>query len=70
MEFWGDRVEAQRGAIDRFINPIIDEALRRKTTGSTSEITEKPSEEDSLLSHLLKVTDGLYSALYHAHLKD
>ena len=29
-EFWHDKVDAQRGAIDKFITPIITDALQRK----------------------------------------
>ena len=58
-EFWKDKVETQRDAIDKFINPIIADALRRKAEYNPDTIGEKPDEEDTLLSQLVKVTDGM-----------
>ncbi|KAI0675255.1 cytochrome P450 monooxygenase pc-3 [Trametes maxima] len=55
-EFWRDKVDAKKAAIDRFINPILTEALQKKAqqqTGADAKVTE----EDTLLSQLLKVTD-------------
>ncbi|KAI9060248.1 cytochrome P450 [Trametes sanguinea] len=55
-EFWQDKVEAQKAAIDKFINPILTNALRQKAEKGAG-ADEKVSEEDTLLSQLLKVTD-------------
>ncbi|KAI0645640.1 cytochrome P450 [Trametes meyenii] len=55
-EFWKDKVDAQKAAIDKFINPILTEALQKKAqreAGGDAKVTE----EDTLLSQLLKVTD-------------
>ena len=61
-EFWRDQVEAQRGDIDTVINPIIADALRQKAEkGQSAAVTDKPSEEDTLLSQLVQVTDGAVS---------
>ena len=54
-EFWHDKVDAQRGAIDKFITPIITDALQRKAEKAGADGEEK---EETLLSHLLQVTDG------------
>ncbi|KAI8993079.1 cytochrome P450 [Trametes punicea] len=55
-EFWRDKVAARKATIDKFINPILTDALRRKAEiGPESD--SKVSEEDTLLSQLLKVTD-------------
>ncbi|KAI0358372.1 cytochrome P450 [Trametes cingulata] len=56
-EFWRDNVEMLKAAIDKFINPILVDALERKAKKG-QDADEKVSEEDTLLSQLLKVTDG------------
>lgn len=59
MEFWKDVVEAQKSAIDSFIAPILTNALRQKAERAASGTEdEKVSDEDTLMSHLLKATDG------------
>ncbi|KAI0328645.1 cytochrome P450 [Cubamyces sp. BRFM 1775] len=55
-EFWQDRVQAKKAAIDKFINPILVDALRKKAEKGPESDT-KVSEDDTLLSQLLKVTD-------------
>ncbi|KAI0823758.1 cytochrome P450 [Trametes gibbosa] len=55
-EFWKDKVNEQKAAIDKFIDPILKDALRQKAEKSSGGDT-KVSEEDTLLSQLLKVTD-------------
>ncbi|KAI0744063.1 cytochrome P450 monooxygenase pc-2 [Daedaleopsis nitida] len=58
MEFWQDLVEAQKSAIDNFIQPILTNALRQKAErASSASEDEKVSDEDTLMSHLLKATD-------------
>ncbi|KAI0630296.1 cytochrome P450 [Trametes polyzona] len=55
-EFFHDKVQPQKAAIDKFISPILVAALQRKAEmGSDPE--SKATEEDTLLSQLLKVTD-------------
>ncbi|TBU45855.1 cytochrome P450 monooxygenase pc-2 [Dichomitus squalens] len=58
-EFWKDRVIPYKAAIDKFINPILEDALRTKAEKATADVvdTKEVSEEDTLLSSLLKVTD-------------
>ena len=69
-EFFKDKVKAQRSAIDRLVDPIIAEALRRKE--AQVGIGEKPSDEDTLLSHLVKATDGtrFASVILEARVED
>ncbi|KAH9892521.1 cytochrome P450 monooxygenase pc-2 [Cubamyces lactineus] len=55
-EFWQDRVQAKKATIDKFINPILVDALRKKAEKGPDSDT-KVSEDDTLLSQLLKVTD-------------
>lgn len=61
-EFWGDRVLTHKAGVDKFINPILEDALRKKAekAAAGSVDTKEVSEEDTLLSSLLKVTDGQY----------
>ncbi len=56
-EFWQDKVQAQKAAIDKFIAPLLTDALKKKNATTQN---EKVTEEDTLLSQLLKVTDGAY----------
>ena len=56
-EFWHDKVEAQKSTIDKFIAPILTNALQQKARNASVE--EKVTDEDTLLSQLLKVTDGM-----------
>ncbi|RDX55061.1 cytochrome P450 [Lentinus brumalis] len=53
-EFWQDKVQAQKAAIDKFIAPLLTDALKKKNATTQN---EKVTEEDTLLSQLLKVTD-------------
>ncbi|RPD74231.1 cytochrome P450 [Lentinus tigrinus ALCF2SS1-7] len=55
VEFWHDKVEAQKSTIDKFIAPILTDALQKKTNKGPED--EKVTDEDTLLSQLLKVTD-------------
>lgn len=59
LEFWRDKVDAKKAAIDKFINPILEDALRKKAENAAfASEDDKVSEEDTLLSQLLKATDG------------
>ena len=59
FEFWQDKVETEKDAIDKFIGPILTSALQKKAQNALSSGDEKITEEDTLLSQLLKVTDGM-----------
>ncbi len=61
FEFWGDKVEKQLGAVHRFIDPIVEGALRRKAERQRvgEDVIEKEVRDDeTLLEHLVKLTDG------------
>lgn len=59
QEFWTDKVQLRKAAIDKFINPILLDAIQKKNENEKSQGDDgKVSEEDTLLSQLLKVTDG------------
>ncbi|KAI0374100.1 cytochrome P450 [Pilatotrama ljubarskyi] len=62
-EFWRDEVEVLKKSIDKFINPILVDALQKKAEKGP-DADAKVSEEDTLLSQLLKVTDGTSSRHY------
>lgn len=56
-EFWEDKVKKEMTNVYAFVDPIIRDALARK---KDSEIFAKDDEEeDVLLAHLIKITDGM-----------
>ncbi|KAI0350150.1 cytochrome P450 [Trametes cingulata] len=63
FEFWGDRVKQYLKAVDEFIDPIVENALRRKAERvGAGEVDEKEGKEnvrddETLLEHLVKFTD-------------
>ncbi|KAI0369451.1 cytochrome P450 [Pilatotrama ljubarskyi] len=63
FEFWGDRVKQYLKAVDEFIDPIVENALKRKAekvgTGAVQEKDgrELVRDEETLLEHLVKFTD-------------
>ena len=60
-EFWGDKVERQLDAVHRFIDPIVEDALRRKAERSVEgeDIEKDVLDDETLLEHLVKLTDGM-----------
>lgn len=77
FEFWGDRVKKYLAAVDEFIDPIVDEALRKQAKkapllqNNDLDAIEKSDkdqlrDDDTLLEHLIKFTDGTHSALFVA----
>ncbi|KAH9929493.1 cytochrome P450 [Epithele typhae] len=56
FEFWKDEVEARRDSIDKFINPIIEDALKRKS-GADMDYGDKSAEEDTMLTQMVRTTD-------------
>lgn len=58
-EFWKDRVLPHTIEVDKVVIPILEEALRKKAEKAAAGLAEKEvSDEDTLLSSLVKVTDG------------
>ncbi len=64
FEFWGDKVKQHLKAVDEFIDPIVEDALRKKSEemGAGAEEENKRKEQvrddETLLQHLVKFTDG------------
>jgi hypothetical protein len=60
-EFWKSKVKPHRKIVDQFIEPVLTEALARRTAvrGGTSTDREKTdTKETTLLSHLANHTQG------------
>ena len=51
-EFWEDKIKPHKDVVMAFIDPIVDAALANKRKG------EKMEEEETLLEHLVALTDG------------
>lgn len=57
VEFWQDRVQTSMAVVDRFIEPLVRDALRNK--GKKTPVSDqKIPDEETLLGHLVQVTDG------------
>ncbi|KAI0747481.1 cytochrome P450 [Fomes fomentarius] len=70
FEFWGDRVKKYLAAVDEFIDPIVDDALRKQAKkaplvqNNDLDAIEKSDkdqlrDDDTLLQHLIKFTDAI-----------
>jgi hypothetical protein len=66
MEFWRDRVQGPREIVDEFVEPIIDEVLKRQSAkgGSEKEETEEEGRAETLLDSLVAQTQGLFCVLF------
>ena len=62
FEFWGDKVEKHMGAVHEFIDPMVEAALRRKAkrrdAGLGEDVEKNVQDDETLLEHLVKLTDG------------
>lgn len=61
FEFWGDKVKQHLTAVDEFIDPIVADALSEKASASAEEDIERKEQvrdDETLLQHLVKFTDG------------
>ena len=60
FEFWGDKVERHLGEVHKFIDPIVGQALRRKAERQRAgeDIEKDVRDDETLLEHLVKFTDG------------
>ncbi|PIL36132.1 cytochrome P450 [Ganoderma sinense ZZ0214-1] len=58
-EFWKDQVLPHKASVDKIIIPILEDALQRKAEKAAVGFVESKdiSDDDTLLSSLLKVTD-------------
>jgi hypothetical protein len=69
MEFWKDKVKPHRKVVDDFIRPILTEALAKQTT-ILNETDKKAVQEDStLLTYLVRHTQGLFTPVSILHLR-
>ncbi|KAI0944226.1 hypothetical protein AcW1_001983 [Taiwanofungus camphoratus] len=57
FEFWEDKVKAHMRAIDDFIAPILSNALEKRKKRGTGEAKEEVDDDETLLEHLVKLTD-------------
>jgi hypothetical protein len=65
VEFWKDKVKPHRKVVDQFIEPILVEALAKRTAiGSGVSADNKDGDGDDsegvLLNHLINHTKGFY----------
>lgn len=56
MEFWRDEIKPLRKTMDKFTEPVLFEALRKRNAGVEGK--ESIEEDDTLLSHLIQHTQG------------
>lgn len=57
-EIFADAIAPDRAVVDRFLDPILEEALfKKKNSASTS--NEKVGEEDNFLEYLVSQTDDV-----------
>ena len=57
MEFWKDRIVEPMAVIGKVLDPIIENALKNKGKMKV-DATNDNLEGETLLSHLVKLTDG------------
>nr|BAL05190.1 cytochrome P450 [Phanerodontia chrysosporium] len=56
-EFWENKVEKHTRVMDEFIQPLLRDALARKAKGADAQAEEAVSDGETLLVHLVKLTD-------------
>ena len=57
MEFWKDRVVEPMAVIGKVLDPIIENAIKKKGEKRASSADDN-TDGETLLSHLVKLTDG------------
>jgi hypothetical protein len=55
LEFWRDKVDEHVETIDHFIEPLLKEAMAKKSEGKNKEAN---TDDETLLEHLVNSTDG------------
>jgi hypothetical protein len=67
-EFWKDNVMAWRETVDKFIDPILAEAVAKKQVAIDESGVEGGDREvkdgETLLDHLVNFTEGMFLILY------
>ena len=59
VEFWEDRARTKRLIVDKFIEPILDQAIaKNKVAKQILRDTGKAVDGETLLDHLVNFTDG------------
>lgn len=58
LEFWNNKVDEHVKVMDEFIGPLLNEALAKKSK-QVEEKDEEVGEDETLLEHLVKLTDGM-----------
>lgn len=59
FEFWKNRVQPHREVINKFVDPIIDDALAKREYLAGEHVEEKPaSGGNTLLDNLVSQTQG------------
>ena len=61
IEFWEDEVEKEIKTVFDYVDPIVERALETKKMKELSSKTEGVEENESLLEHMAKLTDGKYT---------
>lgn len=66
LELWGDRTETPMRIVREFVQPILDDAIRKKRgKGENCDVAAKEEIEDdeTLLDYLVKQTEGVFSLM-------
>lgn len=73
LELFGDKTKAPMDIVNAYIDPIIAEALEKKRNSAlVAEKIEKVEgsdeigEDETLLDHLVRDTDGIFDCSFHA----
>lgn len=57
MEFWKDKITEPMGVIEEVLDPIIANAIKKKGERKV-DVADGNAEGETLLSHLVNLTDG------------
>jgi hypothetical protein len=71
VEFWKDRVKPHRKVVDKFVEPVLAEALAKRAAAGNGPSTngEKgPGNEETLLNHLINQTQG-FTAFFRSYVQ-
>jgi len=58
FEFWESKVEKEMQTVFDYVDPIVRRAIEAKTAKELSKAEEGEDEDETLLEHLVKLTDG------------
>ena len=69
LEFWKDKVKPSRKVVDQFIEPVLAEALAKRTQGTIGDKAypdgaKADLEGDTLLNYLTSQTQGFFSIYF------